>query len=181
MSQNHSFVLKFDRRYSMAHRLNSGVAPNCQIPHGHDEVVSVEVAGSRDLDPDTNMLAEFSQVKGRWFDWVDRGVDHSFHLGESDPLIAYFQENEPHLLRKILVTPGDPTTEIRAACFAAKMSAFLSKDNPGLECQSLTIQETPTNAVEFLPPNGRVVEDGNHRWWNRADLSINDFEAPQPS
>ncbi|NNE91290.1 MAG: 6-carboxytetrahydropterin synthase [Verrucomicrobiales bacterium] len=161
----------------MAHRLISGVAPNCSIPHGHDEVVKAEVVekSNRGLDGKTNMLVEFSQVKGRWFEWIDKSVDHSFHLGDSDPLISYFQQNEPEMLAKILVTPGDPTTEIRAACYAAKLGAFLAKENPDYGCLKMTIQETPTNAVEFRPSLGRVVEGGAEHWWNRPDLSINNF------
>ncbi len=177
---HHDFVLKFDRRYSMAHRLNSGAAPNCQVPHGHDEVVCVEIVdkANRGLNQDTNMLVEFSQVKGRWFEWVDRKLDHSFHLGAKDPLIAYFQDNEPHLLARILVTPGDPTTEIRAACFAAKLKAFLGQENPDYRCRKLRIQETPTNAVEFFPGNRPAVASGTDFWWNRPDLTINDLEVP---
>ncbi len=172
------FALEFNRRYSMAHRLNSGVAPNCQVPHGHDEVVTVELAESSNagLDPETQMLVEFSRIKGRWFQWIDKSVDHSFHLGEEDPLISYFQENESHLVSKLLVTPGDPTTELRAACYAAKLSAFLAEENPGFFCNRLVIQETPTNAVIFRPPFAESVVSGDSQhWWNRADFSINDL------
>ena len=84
------FTLRFSRRYSMAHRLLSGVAPNCRVPHGHDEVVTVDIVESSNagLDGKTNMLVEFEQVKGRWFKWIDKAVDHSFHLGDGDPLVA---------------------------------------------------------------------------------------------
>jgi len=124
------------------------------------------------------MLVEFSRLKGRWFEWVDKAVDHSFHIGNGDPLIAYFRRNEPELLPRLLVTPGDPTTEMRAACFAAKVAAFLLAEHPGFLCLRLTIQETPTNAVEFRPQESQaVVPFGDGHWWNRADLSINDLEA----
>ena len=161
----------------MAHRLNSGVAPNCSVPHGHDEVVTVDI-GAREsggLDPETNMLVEFDQVKRRWFEWIDKAVDHSFHLAETDPLVGYFRENEPHLLSRLLITPGDPTTEIKTACFFSKLNTFLKADNPAYLCNRLVIQETPTNAVEF---QGESVESllpqGDH-WWNRPDRSINEF------
>jgi len=163
----------------MAHRLTSGVAPNCAVPHGHDEVVTVEIVSTenRGLDPDTNMLVEFEQVKGRWFQWIDKAVDHSFHLGDADPLVRYFRGNEPELAKRLLITPGDPTTEMRAACFAAKLGAFLAADHPGFACRLLAIQETPTNAVEFRPGLVEgVLPDGDF-WWNRPDPSINDFPA----
>ena len=161
----------------MAHRLTSGVAPNCAIPHGHDEVVTVNIVEKADqgLDAETNMLVEFDVVKRRWFEWIDSAVDHSFHLGEGDPLITYFRENEPGLLTRLLITPGDPTTEIRAACYSAKLTAFLSGDARAFCCNRVTIQETPTNAVEYRPSGTPAVAAGDRHWWNRPDMSINDL------
>lgn len=177
MATTHDFTLRFSRRYSMGHRLISDAAPNCRVPHGHDEVVTVELVSEANatLDPRTNMLVEFDQAKRRWFDWIDGAVDHSFHLNEADPLVGFFSEHEPHLMGRLLLTPGDPTTEIRAACFKSKLGCFLQNDNPGLRCASLTIQETPTNAVicEAIDP-AQMMPTGDH-WWSRADLSINDL------
>lgn len=176
---DYGYKLRFSRRYSMAHRLRSGAAPNCEVPHGHDEVVTVDIVenGNYGLRAEDNMLVEFEQVKGRWFRWIDKAVDHSFHLGDQDPLINYFRENEPHLLARLLITPGDPTTEIRAACFCAKLSAFLNADNPNFWCVRLELQETPTNSVEFFPQRlSPVVSTSEQHWWRRPDQSINDFE-----
>ena len=175
-----TFVLRFSRRYAMGHRLISGAAPNCRVPHGHDEVVTVDIASAdnQGLDPETNMLVEFEAAKGRWFEWIDRSVDHSFHLGDNDPLIDFFRDREPELVARLLITPGDPTTEVRAACYFAKLSAFLDSTDHRLVCTRLQIQETPTNAVEF---NGSatagLLPDGPAHWWHRADLSINDLAA----
>ena len=110
-------VLRFSRRYSMGHRLVSDAAPKCRVPHGHDELVTVDIASATNaaLDPATNMLVEFDVAKGRWFEWIDSALDHSFHIGDNDPLIGYFSSNEPDLTPRLLVTPGDPTTEVRAA------------------------------------------------------------------
>lgn len=182
LTDAHGFVLRFQRRYSMAHRLVSGEAPNCRVPHGHDEVVEVEIAHGENgpLDAETNMLVEFSRIKGRWFGWIDGAVDHSFHLGEADPLVEYFRESEVDLLPRLLLTPGDPTTEIRAACFARKLGAFLAEENPGFACLRLSIRETPTNSVDFYPaaePEGLLAETSPAHWWNRADNSINDLAA----
>ena len=143
------FTLQFERRYSMAHRLLSGAAPRCSVPHGHNEVVVVDIVADneRPLDTDTNMLAEFGAVKKRWFNWIDKHVDHSFQISDTDPLIDYFREHEPERLPRLLITPGDPTTEIRAACYMAKLNVFLA--GQGLVCNRLTIDETPTNSVVF--------------------------------
>ncbi|MEC7225178.1 MAG: 6-carboxytetrahydropterin synthase [Verrucomicrobiota bacterium] len=179
MDTSHNIVLKFSRRYSMGHRLISGAAKNCQIPHGHDEVVTVNIASKNNegLDPNTNMLVEFEDAKGLWFKWIDQAVDHSFHINREDPIIEFFRENEPDLLTKLLVTPGDPTTEIRAACYHSKLSSFLNSGGKGLICIGLQIQETPTNAVYFSCDDiGKFLPSDHDNWWNRADLSINDLD-----
>ena len=178
MQANHSIVLNFTRRYSMGHRLISGAAKNCQIPHGHDEVVTVNITKKSNgiLDSKTNMLIEFEEAKGRWFEWIDGSVDHSFHINNEDPIINYFSENEPELLPKLLITPGDPTTEIRAACYYAKLTKFLDENKTELFCTDLKIQETPTNAVCFGCENiESFLPAGERHWWNRPDLSINDL------
>ena len=169
------FTLQFERRYSMAHRLLSGAAPRCSVPHGHNELVSVDIVADheRPLDPGTNMLAEFSVVKKRWFHWIDEMVDHSFQIADTDPLIGYFREHEPKTLTRCLITPGDPTTEIRAACFMAKLNVFLA--GQGLVCSRLTIHETPTNSVVFTGDPTQVLPSGDYWWW-RSDESVNDFE-----
>ena len=164
----------------MGHRLISGAAPNCRVPHGHDEVVTVDIARNttESLDPETNMLVEFEQAKGRWFGWIDNSVDHTFHISDADPLIDFFRDNEPDLLARLLVTPGDPTTELRAACYYAKLRAFLNESDQQLVCTRVVIQETPTNAVEFnATPTGSILPDGDAHWWHRADSSINDLAA----
>ena len=168
------FTLQFERRYSMAHRLLSGAAPRCSVPHGHNEVVTVDIVANneRPLDSDTNMLAEFSVVKKRWFHWIDEMVDHSFQIADTDPLIGYFREHEPKTLLRCLITPGDPTTEMRAACFMAKLNVFLA--GQGLVCSRLTIQETPTNSVVFTGDPTQVLPEGDYWWW-RGDETINDF------
>ena len=174
----HDLKLRFSRRYSMGHRLVSGVAPKCRIPHGHDEVVTVDIASANDaaLDPETNMLVEFEVAKGRWFEWIDSAVDHSFHIGDNDPLIGYFRDNEPELTARLLVTPGDPTTEVRAACYLAKLTAFLDAGGHGLVCSRVQIQETPTNAVEISAPHTkRYLPAGESHWWHRPDQSTNDL------
>lgn len=169
------FTLQFERRYSMAHRLLSGAAPRCSVPHGHNEVVTVDIVANteRPLDTDTNMLAEFSVVKKRWFHWIDEMVDHSFQIAHTDPLIEFFRDREPEKLPRLLITPGDPTTEIRAACYAAKLNVFLA--GQGLACCRLTIQETPTNSVVFTGDPTKILPAGDYWWW-RGDESINDFE-----
>ena len=177
------FSLVFTRRYSMAHRLIADPAGKCAVPHGHNEqvIARIQPVAPQRLDGSANMVAPFEQAKARWHRWIDERVDHAFQLGERDLMIDWFRAHEPESLARLLVTPGDPTTEMLAACFMAKLNAFLAADGNGLRCVELTVEETPTNAdtltgdpVDVLP---RCL---GSCWWQRADDSINDLGAVQP-
>jgi 6-pyruvoyltetrahydropterin/6-carboxytetrahydropterin synthase len=171
-------ALEFTRRYAMAHRLLATQSAKCAIPHGHNEFVTVR------LDPlgpfrfsETNSAAPFEQIKRRWHAWIDEHVDHALHLGENDPLIGYFREREPALLKQIMTFQGDPTTEALAACFFLKLSAFVAEDGLPFGVREVRIEETPTNTVllsrAHFDPAGCGLRPNAWPW--RADTSINDF------
>lgn len=173
------FSLVFSRRFAMGHRLIAGLSEKCAIPHGHNEIVTVTLQAVRSapLDGAANMVVPFERAKGTWHRWIDDHVDHSLHLSSDDPLIDWFASREPHRLGRILVTPGDPTTEVLAACMMAKLSAFLIADGGNLRCVSIQVDETPTNTVKF-EGDPRLALPTPHQelpWWSRADMSINDF------
>lgn len=176
------FSLVFTRRYSMAHRLVTAGQSKCTVPHGHNEVVTVRLQATcrRRLDGTSNMIVPFEAAKARWHRWIDDQVDHALQLSDGDPLIGYFREHEPSRMGRLMVTPGDPTTEVLAACFMAKLSAFLEDENHGLRCVEVMIEETPTNIVTFsgdpseVLPKRQVAGNRPH-WWRRADDSINDL------
>jgi 6-pyruvoyltetrahydropterin/6-carboxytetrahydropterin synthase len=175
------FELVFTRRYAMAHRLRGDSSGRCAVPHGHNETVTarlVPVSTGR-LDGSSNMVEPFERAKQRWHAWIDEQVDHAFQLGEDDPLIGYFAQAEPQRLARLLITPGDPTTELLAVLFKAKLETFLAAEGGRLACATIAIEETPTNQVVF---SGAVADalpagqDGD-RWWTRADSSINDLKT----
>jgi 6-pyruvoyltetrahydropterin/6-carboxytetrahydropterin synthase len=176
------FGLIFTRRFSMAHRLRAEGSEKCAVPHGHNEivVVRIEATAAQRLDGSRNMVAPFETAKARWHCWIDDAVDHAFQVSDSDPLIDFFREKEPDKLPRLLVTPGDPTTEILAACFMAKLNAFLAADGDRLRCAEVRIEETPTNTVMFAGnPADFLPERSGHgnrpAWWRRPDMSINNF------
>jgi 6-pyruvoyltetrahydropterin/6-carboxytetrahydropterin synthase len=154
----------------MAHRLTSGCAERCMTPHGHDEHVIVELEAKvpTALDGDTNMVAEFSRAKGRWHRFVDDRLDHALQLSASDPLLAMADERFAEW--RLVVTPGDPTTELMAALLAAKCQAILDAEDVGLRVRRLTLEETPTNSVVFEGDPREVLPPGEG-WWQRADDS----------
>jgi 6-pyruvoyltetrahydropterin/6-carboxytetrahydropterin synthase len=164
-----SLALRFRRRFSMAHRLTSGAASKCATPHGHDEYVTVELVAAepRALDGQANMVAEFGKAKGRWHRFVDERLDHGLQLAASDPLLAIARERFPEW--RLIVTPGDPTTELLAALLAAKCQAILDDELDGaLRVRRVILDETPTNAVVFEGDPREVLPAGDGWWW-RAD------------
>ncbi|MCQ4158791.1 6-carboxytetrahydropterin synthase [Roseomonas sp. GC11] len=173
------FSLVFSRRYAMAHRLIAGLSEKCAIPHGHNETVTVTLRARAPapLDGGANMVEPFERAKSTWHRWIDGHVDHSLHLSADDPLLDWFAAREPHRLPRILVTPGDPTTEILALCMMAKLNALLAAEGGRLTCAAIRIEETPTNTVRFEgDPLAFLPRPAPRRpWWQRADMSINDL------
>lgn len=176
------FNLVFSRRFAMGHRLLSCGSEKCGTPHGHNEVVTVKLQPVRPapLDGESNMAEPFERAKGTWHRWIDNHVDHAFQLSKADPLLDWFIRHEPHRLDRILVTPGDPTTEALACCMMAKLDAFLAADGGRLVCAEIRLEETPTNTVTFDgdPWAALPAIEGSDRWWLRADMSINDLRGP---
>ncbi len=173
--------LVFSRRFSMGHRLILGGSESCALPHGHNETVTVRLRASHSarLDGAANMVLPFARAKATWHRWVDERLDHALQLGEDDPLLDWFTRHEPARAARIVVTPGDPTTELMACLMMAKLDAFLRADGDLLRCAEIRLEETPTNAVRFdgdalaLLPAPRAAV---HCWWCRPDMSIADTD-----
>ena len=132
------------------------------------------------LDGVGNMSNTFETLKNAWHNWIDNAVDHSMQLSNHDPLLDYFKENEPTNLKHILITPGDPTTEVLAACFYSKINAFLENEAIGLRCSRVEVEETPTNTVIFSGDPDKAISTAQYvgpaiPWWKRPDMSINDL------
>jgi 6-pyruvoyltetrahydropterin/6-carboxytetrahydropterin synthase len=169
-------ALEFTRRYAMAHRLLADPNSKCIVPHGHNEIVTVK------LEPraafrfgGANAVAPFETLKRRWHSWIDGHVDHALQLNEADPLIAFFRDNEPARLARIMTLKGDPTTEALAACFWLKLSAFLREDDLPFDVGEIRVEETPTNTVALSRFEAEACGLPQHAWPRRADMSINDF------
>jgi len=171
--------LKFTRRFSMAHRLLQSGSEKCEIPHGHNELVTarLEYTGKTPFCSSSNIGADFSELKGDWHRWIDNSVDHAFQLGGSDPLIDYFNTHEPQRLERLLITLSDPSTECLAALFLCKYQSFLTAIAASFDVVCIELCETPTNSVVinrddlYLFPS--LAGEG---WWRRADASINDLQ-----
>lgn len=154
----------------------------CFVPHGHNEFVKVYLASDGDnrLDGISNMSNQFETLKKSWHNWIDNAVDHSMQLTNKDPMLDYFKNHEAQNLKHLLITPGDPTTEVLAACFFAKINAFMKHDGLKMRCIKLEIEETPTNTVIFYGDPEKAISMEHYQdialpWWQRPDMSINDL------
>lgn len=152
------------------------------MPHGHNEFVKVFLVSLDDdhLDGATNMSNQFDTLKKTWHNWIDNAVDHTMQLSSRDPLLTYFKENEPENLSRLMITPGDPTTEVLAACFFSKINCFLKDEGLSMKCVRVEVEETPTNTVIFRGDPDKAISMGHYDgpsepWWVRADMSINDL------
>lgn len=169
----------------MGHRLLSDAAPKCAIPHGHNEYVTVSIRARKEsaLDGQRNMVEAFADVKRRWHYFLDHHLDHALQLGEGDPLLDWFARHEPENYARIVVTPGDPTTELMAALLVAKLNTFLEADHPGLICHSLTLRETETNAVTVSSPVDDILPQATRPktqyWWWRADNTVSNIQLAE--
>jgi 6-pyruvoyltetrahydropterin/6-carboxytetrahydropterin synthase len=172
------FSLVFTRRYAMAHRLIAGGSEKCAVPHGHNEMVTVRLQAVQPvpLCGHVNMVESFERAKTTWHRWIDNHVDHAMQLSSRDPLLDWFREMEPARVPRLLVTLGDPTTEMLAACMLSKINAFLAMDGGRLICRHIEIAETPTNTVTFEGDPRDVLPPVAQAWWTRADMTINDLQ-----
>ncbi|MCQ8277463.1 6-carboxytetrahydropterin synthase [Acetobacteraceae bacterium KSS8] len=166
--------LRFTRRFSMGHRLIGGASESCALPHGHNEFVRVRLVANdrRPLDGHGNMVVSFERAKGRWHRFVDERLDHALQLSDADPLLGWFRAHEPERAARIVVTPGDPTTELMCCLLWSKLSAILHDDGDLLRCAELSIEETPTNAVSVTAEGADALLPCRDGWWMRADMSI---------
>ncbi len=165
--------LHFTRRFSMGHRLIAGQSETCALPHGHNEFVTVHLRAARPapLDGHVNMLVPFEQAKARWHRFVDERLDHALQLSEHDPLLGWFRTHEPTRAERIVVTPGDPTTELMACLLMAKLGAILADDGGTLRCAAVRLEETPTNTVS-VSDDALSLLPARDGWWRRPDMSI---------
>jgi 6-pyruvoyltetrahydropterin/6-carboxytetrahydropterin synthase len=171
-------ALEFTRRYAMAHRLLAEAGSKCAMPHGHNEIVRVQLAATAPFRfGGSNRLAPFEHVKRRWHAWIDDQVDHALQLDAADPLLDYFRAHEPARLSRIMTFPGDPTTEALAACFWLKLEAFLAADELPFAVAEISVEETPTNAVRLTREgfDPAACDLPLNAWPRRPDMSINEF------
>lgn len=132
-------------------------------PHGHTWRAALRIVSSKPLNS-TEMVEEFGVLKRQWKTFLKDVADHSYFHHLEDPILKALWEHVPEF--RSLPFPGDPTTELIAACFLRKAYAMgvgntLSNFEQTLRRQrleetfdvSVEISETPTNQVSLRPEN----------------------------
>lgn len=90
--------------FCFGHRLMDYVG-KCRHLHGHNGKAVITVAAQK-LDA-LGMVADFSGMRQRIGDWIDRTLDHKMLLFEGDPLIPILRAaGEP-----VFAMAAHPTTE----------------------------------------------------------------------
>ena len=140
--------LSFRYRFEAAHRFVGTASPTCSTPHGHTwyAILNLDFRGER-LNSDS-MAVEFSRIKGAWRDWISETCDHSYFHHWQDPVAETTRQCQKEA--RLLPFPGDPTTELIALLFFAKMEKIIGQSPLAdlIEIKSIKIEETPTNHIE---------------------------------
>lgn len=182
------FQLAFRYRFESAHRFTQSCEESCATPHGHTWYAEAAFASPAASLGEDDMVMEFSKLKKSWKTFIMETVDHSFLHHHEDPILGALREFIPRF--RGLPFPGDPTTELVAALFFAKLRAMHASTMAGLSAQfqserserslpepvSVLIQETPTNQIIFKAGTSGLhllnkIDEKFEGWWQVADPS----------
>lgn len=177
-----AFLISFQYRFESGHRLSKATAGTCMTPHGHSWHAKAIFGSSASLLNAEDMVIEFALLKKGWKSFIHETADHSFFHHWQDSLLPSLTDLIPDF--RGLPFPGDPTTELVAALFFAKISAMheelcktlptLGDETPLPKPTAIVIQETLTNTIELQ--SGPALQSLLNRlnenfegWWQVAD------------
>lgn len=109
----------------------------CAHPHGHNGLVEVEI--SSDGLNEQGMVFDFTEVKNRLKEFIDREIDHQMLLREDDPLVPAMEE----IGEKAVIMKENPTAE-NIARFIFQEARALS-----LPVVAIRLWETPSSMAEY--------------------------------
>ena len=160
------YELEFTYRFEAAHRFTKGNS-RCATPHGHTWQATLCFSAPADTLNDSDMIEEFTVLKGAWKAFITATVDHSYLHHREDPLLPVLRETVPHF--RGLPFPADPTTEVIAGLFLLKARRMCRGQQ--LDPVAVIVQETPTNRVRFTREGLTALEERldlascPHAWW----------------
>lgn len=128
--------------FCCGHRI-VGHESKCANTHGHNYTLFVH-AEANDLD-NIGRVIDFSEIKKKVGDWIDKYWDHSFLMYEKDDLLMPIKD---HLMvnKEVFVTKFNPTAE--------NMASFLLNDicpelmeGTGITISQIELHESENNKV----------------------------------
>jgi len=176
------FSTSFSYRFEAAHRFIDSSSIRCATPHGHSWNAEIEFKASEFQLDNSMMLHEFTSLKSAWKTFIHETVDHSFFIHHRDPILQSLVKEYPP--NRLLIFPGNPTTELVAALFLRKCVVM----HDSLQAKStvapskIIIRETETNSISlsnfeyesFMRLNQIDKFAG---WWNSVDPTNRCFEG----
>lgn len=170
--------LKFRYRFEAAHRFVNSASVQCMTPHGHTWHATLHLEAKRNELDENDMVAEFSQLKSYWKKLITEVFDHSYMCNEEDALIPVLKTT--HSECRLLVFPGDPTTELISVMMFAKMQNYVqnSEIRHFVRITGINIEETPTNSLTCDREFYEECINQYHRpdnWWNSLDVYDRSF------
>lgn len=165
----------------MTRRMILTGGPEQGLLRGHFAEVHVVCRPTTQFLAGPNTSPFMDTARNVWSTWISH-LQYSLHCVTTDPLVTFFQSEQPNKLNHIVTTPGDPTAEMLAMLMARKFKALCGNL---LELQSLTFSIDALEAVTLDLPvessepqevqNFMTAPSSSANWWDKNDMSTNIF------
>jgi 6-pyruvoyltetrahydropterin/6-carboxytetrahydropterin synthase len=109
----------------------------CHHLHGHRWRVEVWMKG--EIDERTKILVDYNLIKA-----IIERFDHQVILNESDPMVACLTQ-----FQTVIITPGDPSSEMIAQRISEMISAECHIHAPGARITCIRVWESPSCCAEI--------------------------------
>lgn len=173
--------LTFTNQFSMSRRMTLTGGPEQGLIRGHFAEVRVVCTPKTDFLKGSNTSPFMDTARNAWDTWVSC-LNNSLHCTVSDPLVTFFQNEQPNKLNHIVTTPGDPTAEMLTLLMARKFKALCSNL---LQLNSITFSldaleamtlDFPVDDIESPEIKDFILAPSNvANWWDKNDMSVNIF------
>jgi 6-pyruvoyltetrahydropterin/6-carboxytetrahydropterin synthase len=130
------FTVVREMSFSYGHRLLN-YEGKCRHLHGHNGRLEIHLRADS-LDA-RGMVMDFSEIKKKVAEWIDRELDHKMLLCREDPVLPYLRQiGEP-----VVVMDSNPTAENIARFI------FEYAEKQGLPVQMVKLWETANSSATY--------------------------------
>ncbi len=171
----------FTNQFSMSRRMILTKGPEQGLIRGHFAEVKVVCRSKTNFLPGPNTSPFVDTARNIWDTWI-LCLNNSLHCMTEDPLVTFFQNEQPNKLNHIVTTPGDPTAEMLTMLMARKFKA-LCHNILHLESIAFSVDALEATTLDFpltSTDDAKIVEfmtapDNVENWWDKNDMSVNIF------